>query len=65
MVFKTYAKLTLAIAIQQVTDFSTTERVVLEALRTIWKTLVEFDTSTFMLAWYPQIEHTVCPITRI
>ena len=62
MVFNPYVKLTLPIAIQQATEFRTTEQAVLEALTTIWKTLSELDTSTFILAWHSRVEHTVRPL---
>ena len=53
MVFKTYVKLTLPIAIQQATEFGVTEQVVLDAVTKIWKMLSELDTATFILAWHP------------
>ena len=31
----------------------------LKVLTTIWKTLAELDTSTFILAWHPWVEHIV------
>ena len=62
MVFKTYVKLTLPIAIQQATEFGATEQAVLDAVTKIWKILSELDTSTFILAWNPKVENTVRPL---
>ena len=62
MVFKTYVKLTLPIAIQQATEFGATEQAVLDAVTKIWTILSELDTATFILAWHPQVENTVHPL---